>query len=316
VEHRGAHINDIERLFPYTVTVDFSQERAALVALLMRPQAKWQPIAEEVEAAGSALKVILGDRQERQQALFGATTDVEEELTSAAASILKWEREGLSVVTLIDEGYPAQLLTVHQRPPLLMYRGTLDDGDASGVAIVGTRHPSPEGVRQAHELGEGLADRGVPVISGLAAGIDTAALRGSLARRGRTVAVIGTGLHRSYPKENAELQADIGRVGAVISQFLPDAPPTKFSFPMRNAVMSGYAAATVVVEAAWKSGARMQARLALEHGRPVFLLRSLLEHDWARDYAQRPGVTVVSTVDDVFFRLEQLAPRLDQLFWN
>ena len=79
----------------------------------------------------------------------------------------------------------------------------------------------------------------------------------------------------------------------VISQFLPGSPPTKASFPMRNAVMSGYALATVVIEAAYRSGARIQARLALQHGRHVFLMRSLLEHDWARDYAERPGVTVV-----------------------
>lgn len=291
------------------------QERAALVALLSRPRARWQLVADDVEAAGSALEVILGDRS-AQQVLFATASDLEDELAAATDRILAWEREGLSVVTLLDESYPAQLLTVHQRPPLIMYRGTLEAGDASGVAIVGTRHPSPEGVRQAHELGEGLAERGVPVISGLAAGIDTAALKGSLTGRGRTVAVIGTGLHHSYPKENAELQATIGRVGAVISQFLPDAPPTKFSFPMRNAVMSGYAAATVVVEAAWKSGARMQARLALEHGRPVFLLSSLLEHDWARDYAKRPGVTVVTGVDDVFSGLERFEPRLDQLVWS
>jgi DNA processing protein len=315
VEDPDVYIGDIEHVFPYTIAMEHSRERAALVALLMRPQAKWQLVADEVEAAGSALKVILGDA-EGQQALFRSTADVNEELSVATNSILTWEREGLSVVSLLDDDYPAQLLTVHQRPPLLMYRGTLDVHDASGVAIVGTRHPSSEGVRQARELGEGLADRGVPVISGLAAGIDTAALEGSLAGGGRTVAVIGTGLHRSYPRENAALQERIGRVGAVISQFLPDAPPTKFSFPMRNAVMSGYAAATVVVEAAWKSGARMQARLALEHGRPVFLLQSLLEHDWALEYAKRPGVTVVSGVDDVFSRLEQLAPRRDQLVWN
>jgi DNA processing protein len=85
----------------------------------------------------------------------------------------------------------------------------------------------------------------------------------------------------------------------VISQFLADAPPTRTSLPKRNAAMSGYAAASVVVEANWKSGARMQARLALEHGRHVFLLESLLELDWAQDYARRPEATVVRDVDDL-----------------
>lgn len=110
-------------------------------------------------------------------------------------------------------------------------------------------------MRQARQLAKELADAGVPVVSGLAAGIDTAALSGALSAGGRAVAVIGTGLRHSYPKENAELQERISTVGLVISQFLPHAPPTKTTFPMRNAVMSGYSAATVVVEAPYRSGA-------------------------------------------------------------
>ena len=184
------------------------RERAALAALLLRPHAKWQLVADEVEAAGSAVEVLLRHGL-GQQALFGSAEGVGEELTAASATIARWEREGLSVVTFLDEGYPAQLLTVHQRPPMLMYRGSLQVGDAKGVAIVGTRRPSPDGVRRAYELAGALAARGVPVISGLAAGIDTAALQGSLGGQGRTVAVIGTGLYHCYPKENAELQAQI-----------------------------------------------------------------------------------------------------------
>jgi DNA processing protein len=295
--------------------MDLSREHMALLALVMRPKANWRVVADQVEEAGSALSVLL-NQTGGQQDLFAPITSVDDELSAAAARLDEWAREGIEVVSLLDTAYPAQLLTIHQRPPFLFYRGTLEPRDADGVAIVGTRLPSARGARQALELGEGLADRGVPVISGLAAGIDTAALRGSLARSGRTVGVIGTGLRRSYPAENAALQEQIGHVGAVISQFLPDSPPTKFSFPMRNAVMSGYAAATVVVEATWKSGARMQARLALEHGRPVLLLQSLLEHDWAREYARRPGVTVVGGVEDVLSRLEQITPRMDELVWN
>lgn len=101
----------------------------------------------------------------------------------------------------------------------------------------------------------------------------------------------------------------------MISQFLPGSPPTKASFPMRNAVMSGYTLATVVVEAAERSGSRIQARLALQHGRHVFLMRTLLEHDWARDYAHRPGVTIVDTADDVFAALQRLAAESAELTW-
>ena len=137
----------------------------------------------------------------------------------------------------------------------------------------------------------GLVDARYTVVSGLAEGIDSAAHLAALDAGGRTVGVIGTGLRRAYPAKNAELQDRIASEAAVVSQFWPDAPPTKTSFPMRNVVMSGVARATVVVEASHTSGARMQARFALEHGRPVFLLESLLEHEWAQDYAERPGRT-------------------------
>lgn len=127
--------------------------------------------------------------------------------------------------------------------------------------------------------------------------------------------MIGTGIDRAYPPPNAALQEEIAARGLVISQFLPGSPPTKASFPMRNAVMGGYTLATVVVEAAARSGSRIQAGLALEHGRHVFLMRTLLEHDWARDYAQRPGVTVVDTADDVFADLQRLASEPSELTW-
>jgi predicted Rossmann fold nucleotide-binding protein DprA/Smf involved in DNA uptake len=126
-------------------------------------------------------------------------------------------------------------------------------------------------------------------------------VRGTADERDATsVAVIGTGIDRVYPPQNAGLQQEIAANGLLISQFLPGSPPTKASFPIRNAVMSGYTLATVVVEAADRSGSRMQGRLALRHGRHVFLMRSLLEREWARDYAERPGVTLVEAADDVF----------------
>src|SRR5699024_12355289 len=105
---------------------------------------------------------------------------------------------------------------------------------------------------------------------GLAEGVDSAAHRAALDCGGRTVAVLGTGINRCYPRQHKELQEEVAKRGLLLSQFLPDAPPTKTSFPMRNAVMRGYAAATIVVEAGEYSGARIQARYALAHGRPLF----------------------------------------------
>jgi len=294
------------------------REAVALVALLRRPGTRWLDMTDEVEAAGSAIAVLeRAESTPEQGSLFSADRPVGalSDLDEIQRELSSWHREGIGIVTVLDAAYPQQLLTIHQRPPFLTYRGRLDPSDAGGIAIVGTRQPSEEGRRRARSLAEGLAARGIPIISGLAAGIDAAALQGALAAEGRAVAVIGTGLRRSYPAQNKALQARIGEEGLVLSQFWPDSPPTKRSFPMRNAVMSGYAAATVVIEAAWKSGARMQARLALEHGRPIFLIDTLLEHDWARDYARRPGAYVVTSVEDIIDNLHEVLSPVTQLIW-
>jgi len=289
-------------------------ERGALLTLLRTSRQPWSAVTDDVEAAGSALEV-LRQGSPGQMTLIQGEGDEGALASAAEQEIVAWEREGMRFLTILDADYPAQLLTVHQRPPFLMMRGQQDKADARGVAVVGTRKASERGVREAYQLAHDLSDAGVPVVSGLAAGIDTAALSGALSAGGRAVAVIGTGLRRSYPKENANLQERIGRVGLVMSQFLPDAPPTKVSFPMRNAVMSGYSAATVVVEAPYRSGARMQARLALEHGRRVFLLESLLANDWARAYAERPNTVVVRSVSDVIGHLESALAVDQDLVW-
>jgi DNA processing protein len=172
--------------------------------------------------------------------------------------------------------------------------------------VVGARQASPKGTDAARAIAAHLVENEYTVVSGLAAGIDTAAHTAALERDGRTLAVIGTGLARSYPPQNASLQQQIASRCAVISQFWPDAPPSRRSFPMRNAVMSGLALATVVVEASHTSGSRMQARLALAHGRPVFLVRSLLDQDWAQALATRPGVHVARSPEDITSMVERL----------
>lgn len=296
--------------------MDRITEQAALLALLRGRRRGWGAVADRVEACGSAREVLLDDEPQGQGELFHDGPTPDERLEAARTAITKWQAEGIHLVTLLDDDYPGQLFTIHQRPPFLFYRGKLDPGDAQGVAVVGTRRPSTSGTRRASEIAAGLARRGVSVVSGLAAGVDTAAHRAALDAGGRTVAVIGTGLQRSYPAQNADLQDELGRSHLVLSQFWPEAAPTKTSFPMRNAVMSGYAAATVVVEAAWKSGARMQARLALQHGRPVFLLDSLLQHDWAREYASLPGTRVVSGPEDVLDQLSDVLAPAQRLVWT
>jgi DNA processing protein len=152
------------------------------------------------------------------------------------------------------------------------------------------------------------------VIAGLARGIDTSAHQATLDAGGRTVAVIGTGIGRVYPAENRGLHREIASRGLVLSQFWPDAPPHKHTFLMRNATMSGYGLATVVVEAGEKSGARAQARMAVEHGRQVILTdRVVAGNEWAQKLVGRPGVHVASSVAAVLHIVEQVEAMWDEL---
>jgi DNA processing protein len=285
-------------------------ETAALVALLRSGTRPWNVYTELVEEAGSALAVLdlerSGNGAAAQAQLFDEGAAQFESLEAIEAEVAGWKAAGAELLTVLDPGYPENLRAVHDRPPLVFVAGKLGPGDSRSIAVVGARITSESGIAAASGIAEHLVDFGYVVVSGLAAGIDTAAHRAAMARGGRTVAVIGTGLRRSYPPENAELQRQVAREHAVVSQFWPDAPPSKRSFPMRNAVMSGFSLATVVVEASHTSGSRIQARLALEQGRPVFLWHSLLEHPWAQAFAARPGTHVVGAPEEITAAVQRL----------
>jgi DNA processing protein len=177
---------------------------------------------------------------------------------------------GITALTLEDAEYPACLRTIGDAPPVLFVRGTLTLADEWAIAMVGTRRASPYGRQAAEHLATGLAQAGVTVVSGLARGIDACAHRAALAAGGRTIAVLGHGLDTVYPAEHARLAAEIVANGALVSEFplgtRPDAP----NFPRRNRILAGLARATVVVEAAEKSGALITVRYALEQGRDVY----------------------------------------------
>jgi DNA processing protein len=147
-----------------------------------------------------------------------------------------------------------------------------------GVSLVGTRSPSDLGGRRARKLAKTLVEHGYVVISGLARGIDTCSHRGAIEAGGRTVAVIGSGLDVCYPKENAELQRLIGKDHLLVSQFAAGTPPCKSNFPQRNRTMALLSYATVVIEAGETSGTRSQGWEALRLGRPLFLLKSLVDN--------------------------------------
>jgi DNA processing protein len=228
------------------------------------------------------------------------------DLETTMTEIERWEARGIDLVSVLDSRYPENLLAVHDRPPLLFVAGALVPEDARSLAVIGSRRASSQGLAAAKQIAEHLAAHGYSVTSGLASGIDTVAHTAALAHGGRTLAVIGTGLLHSYPPQNAELQKQIADDCAVVSQFWPEAPPSRRSFPMRNAVMSGMSLGTVIVEASHTSGARVQARLALAQGRPVFLREALLEQDWAKDVATRAGTYVAETPEEITATIERL----------
>jgi DNA processing protein len=201
-----------------------------------------------------------------------------------------WERDGITPVACVDPRYPAQLRGIADAPPLIFVRGALFDGDRDGVSIIGTRTPTPTGIRTARQLATELVGAGRTVMSGLAAGIDTAAHTAALAAGGRSVGVLGTGLQHAYPAANAGLQ---GRLHVLVSQFWPEQGPRRENFPMRNLLMSALSSATVIVEAGERSGARIQARHAIAQGRRLILMASLLSHEWARTLAPQAGVHII-----------------------
>ena len=232
----------------------------------------------------------------------------------AAARRDHWEAElgrlrdvGVSVIACIDDSYPLNLRLVHDGPPLLFVRGTLVDDDRRAVAIVGTRSASKDGLDLAERLALGVVRRDFTVIAGLADGIDTAAHAAAVNAGGRTIAVFGTDIERTYPAANRGLAKAISRHGACISQFLPGTASGAWAFPARNLTTSGLSMATVVVEASETSGARLQAKAALAHGKPVFLVESLVtSQPWAEEMSTSLGdVTVVREADAIVEHLEE-----------
>lgn len=290
-----------------------TDQQVRLLALCKIKGVSWYLIAREAQRPGGLDRLWAGTPVETSPDAVKAipllaqhrADDKQYELrTAVQAEVNRLKGDDVRLLTVIDDDYPRTLRLIYNLPPFLFVRGTLTDADLRSVAIVGTRNASPDGIRRAGHMARLLIDEGVTVVSGLARGIDTAAHTAALEAGGRTVAVIGTGINRCYPAENQRLAEQIITHGAMVSQFWPDSPPATYTFPRRNVTMSGIAQGTVVIEASSTSGAKMQARLALEHGKKVFLIKSLTEHqEWARSYVENRGAIQVEDVTDVVAKL-------------
>jgi DNA processing protein len=219
-------------------------------------------------------------------------------------------KAGARLVTVLDEDYPANLRLIGNLPPFLFYRGELDERDARSIAVVGTRQASEDGLRRAARMARELVEHDVVIASGLAKGIDAAAHQATLTAGGRTFAVMGTGIAAPvYPAQNQPLaKAILASGGALLSQFWPTSPPAKYTFPRRNVVTSGTTLGSVVIEASSTSGAKMQARLAAEHGKLVFVIRSLADiQPWAKKMLDEERAILVTASSDITDRLGRAA---------
>ena len=209
-------------------------------------------------------------------------------------------------ITIDDAEYPKNLKNIYNPPKQLYVSGSLLAEDATAVALVGSRRASIYGLEMSEKLAYELALRGVTIVSGMARGIDSAAHRGALKARGRTIAVLGSGHDNIYPPENEGLYEEISKAGAVLSEFENNVPPLPRNFPQRNRIISGLSLGLVVVEAARNSGALITADFAAEQGRAVFAVPGKISSHTSSGTNEliKDGARLVQSVDDI---LEELS---------
>ena len=217
---------------------------------------------------------------------------------------------GCHVLTGADELYPPSLREIYDPPLVLYVKGQLTARDKNAVAMVGSRMTTHYGIEAARKLAYQLAYTGVTVVSGGARGIDTAAHQGALSGKGRTIAVLGTGINLIWPPENADLFERIAANGAVLTQFPFNRPADKQSFPIRNRIVAGMTLGTVVVEAALSSGALITANFATEYGRQIFAVPGRIDSPRSKGCHDliKKGAKLCEGVEDILSEFEYLFP--------
>jgi DNA processing protein len=272
-----------------------------------------------------------------QNVFLQSAAALEQLASSAQARALRSEPEGLPqqtestwrwlqepaehgerrIVTLADPDYPASLLNTEDPPLMLYLMGQLGGGWPPAIAVVGSRNPTPQGLANARQFSRTFSQAGLCIVSGLALGVDAAAHEGALesAAAGRlaTIAVVGTGLDRVYPRQHLELAHRIARNGLLVSEYPLGTPPLAANFPKRNRIIAGLSQGTLVVEAALRSGSLITARQAAEQGKDVFAIPGSIHSPQSRGCHAllKEGAKLVESAQDV---LEELSPsRADSL---
>jgi DNA processing protein len=285
-----------------------AEARLAWMALVLTPGMGPTRCARAVQRLGGAAERLfaasltelegLGMPAESAQFIFGGKS------RKAAVDEISWITDsGATFLTMDDEQYPGRLMEIFDPPPVLWVRGNASILNRAGIAVVGTRHPTPYGAGMAEMLSRDLARRGVVIQSGMARGVDTSAHKGAVEAGGKTVAVWGTGIDVIYPKENKKLAEQIVTSGgAIVSEFPLGTFPAPQNFPIRNRTLSGMSIGVLVVEAAEYSGTRITARCALEQGRDVYAVpgNATNKNAWGPNTLIKQGAKLTATWEDIW----------------
>lgn len=290
-----------------------SAERLAWIQLALMPYIGAETFYELCRHYGSAAAVwaaeqevgaILPSRPAQE-----AWRSRRHEAEAAAEAALAWEQQAnCRLLLACDADFPPQLGEGITAPPLLFARGNTEWLHRPSVAIVGSRHATPQAMRIAGEFGEALAAAGIVTVSGMAAGIDSAAHEGALRKQGGTVAVWGTGIDRVYPVANKALAHRIAEQGCVLSEFPLGTRPLAGNFPRRNRLIAALSQVTLVVEAALESGSLITARLAAEMGREVMAVPGSIDNPHSKGCHKliKDGAKLVECLDDILHECPQL----------
>lgn len=283
------------------------QARLAWMALTLTPGMGPTRIAKTVralEAAGRLFESSLTELEATGMPAASAQFIFAGRAHEAAENEMKRVADaGGSIVTPEDETYPERLREIYDPPAVLWIRGDAALLTRPGIAVVGTRHPSPYGAGMAEMLSRDLARRRLVILSGMARGVDTAAHKGALEAGGKTVAVWGTGIDVVYPKENKKLAENIvSSGGTIVSEFPMGTFPAPQNFPIRNRILSGMSVGVLVIEAAEYSGTRITARCAMEQNRDVYAVPGNVtnKNAWGPNTLIKQGAKLTATWEDVW----------------
>jgi DNA processing protein len=299
----------------------WSDEKCAWLALQMTPGLgnvacknlidKFDSPERIFQASFSELTEVQGVRNEAARNIVDMKLP-----TDPSEALRRVEECGARIIPFPDPAYPLALREIHDPPILLYLKGKDIPQKTFFIGVVGSRHPTPYGIKSAEKIGQGLGRRGLGVVSGMARGIDSAAHWGCLAGRGFTIAVLGTGIDVTYPASNKKLADKITLEGAVVSEFPLGTPPEPKNFPIRNRIISGLSKGVAVVEATKKSGSLITASLALEQGREVFAVPGSIHSFKSRGchFLIKQGARLIENSDDILDELGlnyEYAPKTD-----